>query len=223
MPKVSPEHVEARRTQILDAARRRFAANGFHMTSMDDVIRESGLSAGALYRYFPGKEALILSTIDDTLTMLLNGIRAGLDAADPDESFGATAERVLGGALGRLSDGGLDLSRIALFAWSEAPRNDAVRALLAERYGTLRSWLADIVTDRLRRQGREVGDPHALGATMLSTFMGFVAQRTMFDDLTPAVLRAGLDALIPAPGVTSPPAVDAAGTSDPDAADRARD
>ena len=54
MPKVSDAHRAARRRQILDAARRRFVRNGFHATSMQDIFAEAGLSAGAVYRYFPG-------------------------------------------------------------------------------------------------------------------------------------------------------------------------
>ncbi len=53
MPRVSADHLEARRDEIVRAALRRFAENGFHATSVRDVISECGLSAGAVYSYFP--------------------------------------------------------------------------------------------------------------------------------------------------------------------------
>src|SRR5258705_3639794 len=59
VPRVSEAHLAARRQQILDAARTCFLRNGFHQTSMQDVIREAGLSVGAVYRYFPSKNELI--------------------------------------------------------------------------------------------------------------------------------------------------------------------
>lgn len=59
MARVSQEHLDARRRQILDGAARCFARDGFHATSMQDVLKEVGLSAGAVYRYFTGKEDLI--------------------------------------------------------------------------------------------------------------------------------------------------------------------
>jgi len=60
MPKVSDEHLANRKQQILDAAANCFARNGFHRTSMQDIVRESGLSAGLIYRYFTGKDDLFL-------------------------------------------------------------------------------------------------------------------------------------------------------------------
>ena len=59
MPRVSEAHLAARRQQILDAARVCFTRNGFHATSMQDVIAEAGLSVGAVYRYFRSKEELV--------------------------------------------------------------------------------------------------------------------------------------------------------------------
>ncbi len=44
MPKVTQQHMDARREQILDAARRCFLRDGFHSTSMQDLFAEAGLS-----------------------------------------------------------------------------------------------------------------------------------------------------------------------------------
>ena len=59
MPKLKPETQRARREQILDAAEKCFARNGFHGTSMQDLCTAAGMSPGKLYLYFPSKEALI--------------------------------------------------------------------------------------------------------------------------------------------------------------------
>ena len=58
MPKISPALGQQRRDQILAAALACFARQGYHATSMDDVVRESGLSVGAIYTYFSSKEDL---------------------------------------------------------------------------------------------------------------------------------------------------------------------
>src|SRR4051794_12312971 len=49
MPKVSVEHEQMRRQQILDAALTCFGRRGYHATSMEDIVREAGLSIGAIY------------------------------------------------------------------------------------------------------------------------------------------------------------------------------
>ncbi|HEX4274208.1 MAG TPA: TetR/AcrR family transcriptional regulator [Bryobacteraceae bacterium] len=59
MPKISGAKRQARQLQILDAATRCFALNGFHRTSMEDIVRESGLSPGAIYCYFRGKHEIV--------------------------------------------------------------------------------------------------------------------------------------------------------------------
>jgi AcrR family transcriptional regulator len=64
MPKVTEAHLEARRQQILDAAWACFARKGYYQTTMQDICQESGLSPGAIYRYFAGKEAIRTAVYD---------------------------------------------------------------------------------------------------------------------------------------------------------------
>src|SRR5688572_7394624 len=67
MPRVTAAHLAARRQQILDAAQACFLRNGFHATSMQEVIREAGLSVGAVYRYFPSKNALVMALAEQVI------------------------------------------------------------------------------------------------------------------------------------------------------------
>jgi AcrR family transcriptional regulator len=55
MPKVSQEHVEARRAQILDGARRAFSRWGYEGATVARIEEETGLSRGAIFNYFNGK------------------------------------------------------------------------------------------------------------------------------------------------------------------------
>ena len=63
MPRVAARdrdaYVEARRSEILDAALRLWAERGFDATSVEAVANEAGLSKGTLYLYFPTKKALL--------------------------------------------------------------------------------------------------------------------------------------------------------------------
>lgn len=58
MPVAESIHREQRRDQLLACARRLFASNGYHATSVEDVIQEAGVSRGTFYNYFDSKRAL---------------------------------------------------------------------------------------------------------------------------------------------------------------------
>ncbi|MFP4482507.1 MAG: TetR/AcrR family transcriptional regulator, partial [Thermovirgaceae bacterium] len=52
------------RLRILAEARRKFARSGFYGTSMDSIVKETGLSKGALYWHFQNKEALFRAVME---------------------------------------------------------------------------------------------------------------------------------------------------------------
>jgi AcrR family transcriptional regulator len=61
VPKVSPEHVEARRAQILTGARRAFARWGYEGATVPRLEREIGLSHGAIFNYYRSKLDLFVA------------------------------------------------------------------------------------------------------------------------------------------------------------------
>ncbi|WP_068924476.1 TetR/AcrR family transcriptional regulator [Planobispora rosea] len=82
----------SRRTEILDAAARLFAARGFHGVSIEDIGAAVGTSGPALYRHFSGKEALLAEMLLDISGRLHASAAARVTAA-PD------AENALDGLL----------------------------------------------------------------------------------------------------------------------------
>jgi len=67
MPRVSDEYMAGRRGEILAAAGACFAREGFHATSMRDIYRECGLSAGAVYNHFASKEDIVRALGEERL------------------------------------------------------------------------------------------------------------------------------------------------------------
>ncbi len=59
-----PDRAQERRQQIMQAALTCFARKGYHKTTMDDIVAESGLSKGTLYWYFKSKDELFFSLIN---------------------------------------------------------------------------------------------------------------------------------------------------------------
>lgn len=75
---VRAEKREAQITRILGAAHKCFVQSGFRGASMHDICREAEMSPGALYRYFPSKEALIEAIAErDRINDLRNMARMG--------------------------------------------------------------------------------------------------------------------------------------------------
>ncbi|MBL8162873.1 MAG: TetR/AcrR family transcriptional regulator [Anaerolineae bacterium] len=56
--------MSSKRNQILNAAAKVFAANGFHPTTIRDVAREAGVADGTIYNYFDSKTALLFAILD---------------------------------------------------------------------------------------------------------------------------------------------------------------
>lgn len=94
MPRTKDDKLEAKRKrEILEAAATCFVRDGFHAAGMRAICKEAGLSAGAVYNYFPSKEAIIegmaeweredvaelaayLRSESNALTALVEGTRA---------------------------------------------------------------------------------------------------------------------------------------------------
>ena len=59
MSKVTKAHVDARLASIRQAAMTMFVRKGVDAATMQEIASAAGLSAGAIYRYYPSKEALL--------------------------------------------------------------------------------------------------------------------------------------------------------------------
>jgi TetR/AcrR family transcriptional regulator, transcriptional repressor of aconitase len=174
MPRVSAAYLEERRAHVLAAAARCFAREGFHRATMQDVVRESGLSPGALYRYFASKEDLVAAIAHERHA----AERAALDAArgaDVADAVRAIAQAFLG-PLARSEE--REWRRVTVQLWSEALRNPAVmRVIRGGLDGPLRALTALFRrAQREERLPRDV-DPSALARVAAAVFQGLVLQQ----------------------------------------------
>ncbi|NBE54738.1 TetR/AcrR family transcriptional regulator [Streptomyces boluensis] len=197
MARVSQEHLDARRRQIIDGAIRCFTRGGFHATSMQDVLREVGLSAGAVYRYFSGKEELIAAIVGEAFGTIKAAFE---DAAKqdppplPDELLGHVLRTVLGG---RVGGGGVEFPRLALQVWAETLRSEQLAAPLREGFVEMRAaW--SLLVDAYREAGIMPDDVPAdhVARTMMALAQGFIAQQALFGDARVEHLEGGLRALM---------------------------
>jgi len=65
MPRVSQDHLDARRRQILDGARICFARHGYEGATVRRLEEATNLSRGAIFHHFRDKESLFLALAED--------------------------------------------------------------------------------------------------------------------------------------------------------------
>ncbi|MGW3421267.1 TetR/AcrR family transcriptional regulator [Streptomyces phaeochromogenes] len=205
MARVSQAHLDARRRQILDGAARCFARNGFHATSMQDVLKEVDLSAGAVYRYFSGKDELIAAIV----TEVLGGIREAFEEAarqtpppPPDVLVGRVMTQVLGLGGGEPKhglawDGEASFPRLMVQVWTETLRDGELSQVLRDGFVTVRAaWVK--VVEGYQEAGVMRADIPAdhVARTMIATAQGFAAQQALFGSASVEVIQDGLRALM---------------------------
>ncbi len=77
MPKVTEEHLESRRAQILKGARAVFASYGYHGATVARLEAATGLSRGAIFHYFEDKEDLFMALGVDANRRYVEAITTG--------------------------------------------------------------------------------------------------------------------------------------------------
>ncbi|AXQ29122.1 TetR/AcrR family transcriptional regulator [Solimonas sp. K1W22B-7] len=77
----------ANRATILDSARRLFAEQGYDAVTIRDVIRATPLASGTFYNYFPDKESLLRSLVEERLGELTDRLIQARRTADDMEQF----------------------------------------------------------------------------------------------------------------------------------------
>jgi AcrR family transcriptional regulator len=176
MPRVTERYVQQRRGEIVAAARRRFARDGFHATTMDDVSAEAGVSSSVVYRWFSGKDELVAVCIGEVLQGVVEVLEETL-RIEPPVPVTEAVRRTLAAILARTTQDGEDLTAIIVQAWAEAMRDPAVKDLLGALYTRIREGLAELV---VRHQA--VGtmspnlDPDAAARQLFSLIPGFIVQ-----------------------------------------------
>lgn len=175
-PRVTQAHLDARRVEILNAAFRCFSRKGLHGATMQEIADDAGLSAGALYRYFEGKGALVGALAEESAARRAHALR-GLEP-------GGGAERlaeVVHGLMAGLGSEPAEVSvRLDLRLWAEALDHPEVRDHALDAFASVREPIAAYVQAE-REAGRMHGDvePDAVGRLVISILTGLELQKAL--------------------------------------------
>ncbi|MFJ8768728.1 TetR/AcrR family transcriptional regulator [Streptomyces clavifer] len=196
MARVSQEHLDARRRQILHGAARCFARNGFHATSVQDVLQETGLSNGAMYRYFRSKGELITAIAEEVFSIVRTTFE-DLTCTDPLPPLDEVLRRVLhdvhDSPLAKAHPDRRGHAQLVVQVWVETLRDPELAALLREANTVvLGSW--EQLIRAYQAAGRVPADVHAeqVSRVLFMTIRGAVIQEAMYGDFDVENLIAGM-------------------------------
>ncbi len=181
MPRISDERREARREQVLEAARACLQAHGLEAVSMEMIIARSGLSTGAVYGYFKGKDEIIYAVVTEGMAAMAEDLAPILNNPDPPPlpEFVDQVLRAVAG-FGRHKKGDIDRLLVSLHGWSHSQSDPALEKATLASYCGLRKLFAEAV-----RRWQEAGtfdaaaDPKGVAELLTSITLGFVAQRAL--------------------------------------------
>jgi AcrR family transcriptional regulator len=173
MPKVTDEHRDRRRRQILDAAVACFDRRGLHATT-DEIVAEAGLSAGAIYRYFDSKDAIIEAVAAERHAHERSLLADALAGDDPRASLRSFLERYFVW-LGDPDE--QRRRRVNVYVWAEALHNPRLAGVVTSGLAPL-----DQSVRAVRAAVRSGAFPPGLDAepfvrVVLALLQGFVLQQ----------------------------------------------
>jgi AcrR family transcriptional regulator len=191
VPRLSEQVAAARRRRVLEGAWRCFSRDGFHATTMDDVIAATGWSSSAVYRYARSKDELIEAAARESLGQF-DTVVTGLLATDPVPTPAQALATLVAALDERARQQGYDLTRIVVQAWSEGLRNPAIAELARSFWDAARDRLTTLAAAwQLAGYLPEAVRPEDAAGTLTLLVPGLVLDHTLLDGAaTQAALRA---------------------------------
>ncbi len=173
-PKLAPEVIAERRAHILRAALTCFARKGYHQTTMDDIVKESGLSKGGIYWHFSGKHDLLTSLFT---TMI----------GDPEEIFApiraasTSARQKLEAVLDLFEKSVVDTPfsqwmPLLLEVWVQNERDPEMQEIAVQIWARYRRPLAQIIRDGIDSGEFRPVDADTLANILIGVYDGLMMQ-----------------------------------------------
>ncbi|WP_070106173.1 TetR/AcrR family transcriptional regulator [Burkholderia plantarii] len=181
---------EARPSEIIEAATRVFAGQGYAGTRLDEVARHAGVAKGTLYRYFETKEDLFRAVARDAFAANLGGMEAAATgSAMPLRELVPMLLR----AVAQTATGS-DVPAIARMVISESRKfPDLARIWHDNVVARVLDLLADVLTERQKRGEVRHGDARLQALSIVGPMIMAILFREVFAD--DSALRPDLDAL----------------------------
>lgn len=169
-PKVSDFYKQQKKEQILEAAKRAFIRKGYALTTMKDIIEESGYSRGGVYLYFSSPEEMFLEIIkvnDDIFISMVK--RLSINSRPVWEAILELADNLKHELLG-LQNG---IGPVIYEYFMTSKRNDIVQNLLNKRFAAALECLMILIDTGIKRsEFKPVFPPEEISLFLLTYLDG---------------------------------------------------
>jgi AcrR family transcriptional regulator len=188
MPKLKPETLNARKTHILQAALTCFASTGYNRTTLDDIVREAGLSKGSIYTYFESKKVLFLELLekmlaDTGLLPILSG-----ETLTGREKLEAAMTGMITFANSKAYQ---DYAALLMEAWAQSQVDSDVRQTLISIYAQLCGLFEGLIEQSIENGEFKPIDANALASIFVAVFDGLMVQRMLDESAIDWQITAG--------------------------------
>lgn len=163
---------EGRRSQILEAALWCFAHQGYHQTTMDDIVEESRLSKGTLYWYYESKREIFLSVMEKWLGEWGKSLRNSFSPQDPP----AEKLRKVNQVMIRSGLELRDLLPVVMEFWSRATQDKTIKKMLRAMFEEYSSLISGILQEGISRGEFREANIHHLASILVAAYDGLLFQ-----------------------------------------------
>ena len=176
MPKLTPATITTRKSQILQASLTCFARSGYSRTTVDDIVREAGLSKGSIYTYYKSKKALYLALLEKLLTDTGLSPTLGGDTPAGRQRLNAALNSMIGFTTSPLYPA---YSALLMDAWVQAQFDADIQHKLAENYAQLRALFTGLIEQSVASGEFNPVDGQTLANIFIAVFDGLMVQFTL--------------------------------------------
>jgi AcrR family transcriptional regulator len=194
LPRITRARADARRRQIIEAALICFARRGFHKTTMQDVVKQSGLSPGSIYCHFAGKKDIIVAVVEERHRRE----RALLQRALEKQSFAEAVDQLAADFIAVLrTPEERTWRRLAVQLWAESLHDRRLAVAVRDGVEGPKTTLAHLV-QRAKARGEfpKTVDAQAIARLLIAFFQGLVLQFTLDVNVDIQACLTALKALI---------------------------
>lgn len=179
-----PRRPEVRR-RLLAAAAEVFAAQGYDGSSVEEVAHRAGLTKGAVYSNFAGKEALFFALLEQYISRRI----ALIDAFPTENAPAADWVRTVGDALMAAITDHPEWHMLFIEFWQRAMRDPAARERFVAQRRHLRQLIASAIRERTDElQMRPPLDPDDLATIILALSNGLAIEHLLDPEAVPPTL-----------------------------------